>query len=153
LTWTAKKSDKWFDFLPVFDQIIDALKKLVITMIACAFMLCINLAIVRSLFNWSSSVFVATAEGMAKTNVPTITSTAMNFGQHSILWLSSILTFFLMQNIFKMTRERLDLYTKGTKHDIYDNVTKDAKTIWGKIKSTPDKIKTIWQTKEKLGKK
>ena len=67
LTWVAKKSDKWFDFLPVFDQIIDALKKLVITMIACAFILCVNLAIVRSLFNWSSSIFVATANGMART--------------------------------------------------------------------------------------
>lgn len=153
LTWTAKKSDKWFDVLPVFDQIIDALKKLVITMIACAFMLCINLAAVRALFNWSSSVFVNAANGVAQTNVPAITNTAMNFGQHSILWLSAILTFFLMQNIFKMTRERLDLYTKGTKHDIYDNVTKNAKTMWGKIQSAPDTIKNLWKTKEKISKK
>ena len=153
LTWTAKKSDKWFDIWPAFSQIIDALKKLVITMIACAFMLCINLAAVRALFNWSSSVFVNAANGVAQTNVPAITNTAMNFGQHSILWLSAILTFFLMQNIFKMTRERLDLYTKGTKHDIYDNVTKNAKTMWGKIQSAPDTIKNLWKTKEKISKK
>lgn len=152
LTWVAKKSDKWFDFLPVFDQIIDALKKLVITMIACAFILCVNLAIVRSLFNWSSSIFVATANGMARTNVPAITNTAMNFGQHSILWLSAILTFFLMRNIFKMTRERLDLYTGNPKHTLYDNVTDNAKTAWGKVKSLPETLKNIWKTKEKLSK-
>jgi hypothetical protein len=154
LTWVAKKSDKWLDFLPVFNQIIDALKKLIITMIACAFILCINIAIVRALFNWTSSVFVTSAGGVASTNVPTITNTAMNFGQHSILWISSLLTFFLLQNIFKMTRERLDLYTQGTKHTLYDDVSKDAKTVWGKIKSTPKTIQNIWQGGKKIvGKK
>nr|MBQ0091665.1 hypothetical protein [Candidatus Enterousia merdequi] len=143
VAWVAKKSDKWFDILPAFSQIIDSLKKLVITMIACAFILCVNIAVIRALFNWSSSVFVAAAGGVATSNVPTITNTAMNFGQHSMLWLSSILTFFLMQNIFKMTRERLDLYTKDTSKDIYKNVTGDAKTMWDKIKSTPDTIKNI----------
>lgn len=149
LAWVAKKSDKWMDFLPAFDQIIDSLKKMVIAMIACAFMLCINLAIVRALFNWSSVVFNVAANGAASTNLPTnthmITNTAMNFGQHSLLWLSSILTFFLMQNIFKLTRERLELYTKGTEHTLYNKVTGDAKTMWGKVKSAPDTIKTIWQ--------
>ena len=151
LVWVAKKSDKWFDVLPVFNQIVDSLKQLVITMIACAFILCINIALVRALFNWSSSVFVA--GGVASSNVPSITNSTMNFGQHSILWISSLLTFFLMQNIFKMTRERLDLYTKGTKHDLYDNVTKDAKTTWGHIKSAPTTIKNIWQAGKKILKK
>ena len=152
LAWVAKKSDKWFDILPPFSQIIDALKNLIITMIACAFILCVNVAIVRALFNWSSSVFVVAAGGVSTSNVPSITNMAANFGQHSILWISALLTFFLMQNIFKMTRERLDMYTKGTKRDLYNNVTGDAKTIWGKVKSTPDTIKNIWDTAKKLKK-
>ena len=151
LAWVAKKSDKWIDFLPAFSQIIDSLKKLVITMIACAFILCINIYIVRALFNWSSSIFVAAAGGMASSN---ITNTAMNFGIHSVLWLSSLLTFFLMHNIFKITRERLDMYTSGTKHDLYNKVTKDAKTMWGKAKSTPGTVKNIFGGVKKIvGKK
>ena len=143
LGWVAKKSDKWFDILPAFSQIIDALKKLVINMIACAFILCINIAVVRALFNWSSSVFVAAAGGMSTSNVPTITNTGINFGEHSMLWLSSILTIFLMQNIFTMTRERLEMYTKDTKKTLYKNVTGDAKTMWGKVQSAPKTIKNI----------
>ena len=145
LTWVAKKpgkDDKWFDILPPFNQIIDSLKKLVITMIACAFILCVNIAVVRALFNWSSSAFVVAAGGTATSNVPTITNTGGNFGQHSMLWISSILTFFLMQNIFTMTRERLDTYT-GAKPDLYNKVTGDAKTMWGKVKSAPGTIKNI----------
>ncbi len=152
LAWVAKKSDKWFDILPPFSQIIDALKNLIITMIACAFILCVNIAVVCALFNWSSSVFVVAAGGVSTSNVPSIANTASNFGQHSILWISSLLTFFLMQNIFKMTRERLDTYTKGTPRKIYNNVTGDAKTLWGKVKSTPDTIKTILDTAKKLKK-
>ena len=151
LAWVAKKSDKWFDILPAFSQIIDALKKLIITMIACAFILCVNIAIVRALFNWSSSVFVVAASGVSTSNVPTITNTAMNFGQHSILWISSLLTFFLMHNIFEMTRQRLDMYASPN-HALYNSVTDNAKTMWGKIKSTPETIKNIWDTAKKLKK-
>ena len=154
LTWVAKKSDKWFDILPPFKQIIDSLKKLIITMIACAFILCINIAVVRALFNWSSSAFNVATGGMGSTNFPTITNAGMNFGSHFMLWLSSILTFFLMQNIFKMTRERLDMYTSGTKPDLYNKVTKDAGILWKKAKSTPETIKTIVDTAKKVtGKK
>ncbi len=142
LTWVAKKSDKWFDVLPAFKQIIDSLKNLVITMIACAFILCVNVALVRALFNWSSTVFVAAAGGMASSNVPTITNTGVNFGQHSMLWISSLLTLFLMQSIFDMTRERLKMYS-GVKPDLYDKVTSDAKIVWGKAKSAPDTAKNI----------
>ena len=152
LTWTAKKTsknDKWFDILPVFNQIIDSLKKLVITMIACAFILCVNIAVVRALFNWSSSVFVVAAGGAASSNVPTITNIGGNFGQHSMLWITSILTFFLMQNIFTMTRERLDTYT-GIKPDLYNKVTGDAKTAWNKVTSAPKTIKNIVDGAKKI---
>lgn len=152
LAWVAKKSDKWFDILPPFSQIIDALKNLIITMIACAFILCVNIAVVRALFNWSSSVFVVGAGGVSTSNIPSITNAAANFGQHSILWISSLLTFFLMQNIFKMTRERLDMYTKSTPRTLYNNVTGDAEKIWGKVKSAPDTLKNIWETAQKLKK-
>lgn len=149
LTWVAKKSDKWLDLLPPFKQIIEALKKLIITMIACAFILCVNIAVVRAIFNWSSSAFVVAAGGTASSNLPSITNAGMNFGKHSMLWISAILTFFLMQNIFKMTRERLDKYS-GVKHDLYDKVTGDAKTTWGKITSAPETIKNLWQTGQKI---
>ena len=154
LAWVAKKSDKWFDLLPPFSQIIDALKKLVITMIACAFILCINIAIIRALFNWSSSVFVVAAGGVSVSNVPSITDNDINFGQHSILWISSLLTVFLMQNIFQLTRERLNLYTSQSSHDLdlYNNVTNDAKIMWGKVKATPDKIKNIVSLAKKFKK-
>lgn len=143
LSWVAKKSDKWFDILPPFSQIIDALKKLVITMIACAFILCINIAVVRALFNWGSTSFVVAAGGTVSTNVPTTANSGTGFGRQCILWISSILTFFLMQNIFNMTRERLDMYTKDTSKDLYNKVSGDAKTVWGKVKATPEKIKNI----------
>ena len=152
LAWVVKKSDKWFDVVPAFSQIIDALKKLIITMIACAFILCVNVAVVRALFNWSSSVFVVAAGGVSSSNIPSITNSAMNFGQHSILWISSLLTFFLLQNIFTKTRERLDIYTQGTSKDLYNDVTSDAKIIWDKVKSTPDTIKNIVATAKKLKK-
>ena len=151
LAWVAKKSDKWFDVVPAFSQIIDALKNLIITMIACAFILCVNIAVVRALFNWSSSVFNVAAGGVSVSNVPSITNSAMNFGQHSILWISALLTFFLMQNIFKMTRERLDMYTTKD-HWLYNNVTGDAKTFWNMAKATPGAIKNIIKLKDKAKK-
>ena len=150
LVWVAKKSDKWFDVLPAFSQIIEALKKLVITMIACSFILCVNIAIVRALFHWSSSSFVVAAGGVSTTNTPAVVNSAGSFGQHSLLWLSSILTIFVMLSIFKMTQERLGVYTKGTSQDLYNNVKSDSKIMWGKIKSVPEKIKNVVSVAKKL---
>ena len=153
LAWVAKKSDKWFDVLPAFDQIINALKKLVITMIACAFILCINIALIRALFNWSSSAFVSTAGGIASSNVPSMINTAGNFGQHSMLWLSSVLTFFLMYAIFKMTREKLNSYS-GVSDALYQDVTASGRRVWEKATAAPDTIKTLLGLKQKItGKK
>lgn len=149
LAWVAKKSDAWFDVLPAFNQIIDALKKLIITMIACAFILCINIALVRALFNWSSSSFVAAASGVSSSNVPTITNSATSFGQQSLLWLSSILTFFLMYAIFKMTRERLDKYS-GISPDLYNQVSESGKRVWEKTRAAPETIKTIFNIGKKV---
>jgi hypothetical protein len=137
LAWVAKTQDKWLDVWPAFDGIIKALQQLIITMIACAFILVVNVAVIRALFQWNSSVFVTAAGGSASGNVPTVASSAMGFGEHSILWLSAILTFYLMIRIFELTREQLDKYTKSVKpsfgNDIdalHKKVTGDAKTTW-----------------------
>lgn len=138
LTYVVKPSDKWFDIWPAFSGITKALQQLVITMIACAFILCINIAVVKSLFGWSSSVFVVAAGGAASSNVPQVANSALGFGQHSVLWLSAILTFYLMLRIFDMTRDQLKSYTGGKMDKLYNQVKGDSKTLlngakdWGK---------------------
>ena len=140
LSWVAKSSDKWFDVWPAFDAIIKALKQLVITMIACGFILLINIAIVKSLFNWNPSTFVAAAGGSASSNVPSVNVGAMAFGEHSMVWLSAILTFFLMISIFNLTRKQLETYAPG-QSELYNKVKGDAKTSWGIAKGAYTSIK------------
>ncbi len=149
LTYVAKSSDKWLDIWPAFSGIVKALQSLVITMIACAFILCINLAIVKSLFRWSSSAFVAAADGAATSNIPTMTNTALGFGEHSVLWLSGILTFYLMFRIFDLTREQLTKYTSGVPDSLYKKVTGDTKSLW----NTGNKIRNSIKTAKDLFKK
>lgn len=145
LVWVAKPSDKWFDIWPAFSSIVEALQKLIITMIACAFILCINLAVVRALFNWNSSVFVTAADGMASSNLPVAAAgNAPAFGEHSILWLSSILTFYLMLTIFNKTREQLNKYAGAGMDDLYKQVTSDAKTVWSGAKTNAKKLGTAF---------
>ncbi|MBN1324946.1 MAG: hypothetical protein JW974_01895 [Alphaproteobacteria bacterium] len=143
LTWVAKPKnpDKWLDFWPPFEGIIKSLQQLVITMIACSFILVINIAIIRALFQWNSSVFVVAAGGSATSNVPTVTNSVMGFGQHSILWLSTILTFYLMYRIFDMTRDMLKKYAPGM-DGLYNKVKDDPKKILGNIKNLGSKIGT-----------
>ena len=129
--WVAKKSDKWFDIWPAFDEIIKALQKLVITMIACAFIMIVNVAIVHALFSWNSGIFNVAAGGNASSNLVT---TAIDFGGHSMLWLSSLLTFFLMNAIFDMTKKQLEeTYAPGMT-GMYDQAKSDFKatTTWTK---------------------
>ncbi len=142
LAWTAKQSDKWFDPWPAFDGIIKSLQQLVITMIACAFILAINVAIIRALFQWNNSVFVVAAGGSATSNLPNVTNTALGFGQHSILWLSAILTFYLMFRIFTLTREQLDKYVGGGMNKLHDAVKKDTSTT---LKNVTNFAKTTGQ--------
>ncbi len=136
LSYVAKPSDKWLDIWPAFSGITSALQRLVITMIACAFILCINVAVIHALFRWNSSVFVVSAGGTAVTNVPQIANTASGFGQHSLTWLSAILTLYLMFRIFKLTQEQLDAYVGGKGMDgLYKNVTSDAKKLATNVKN------------------
>lgn len=134
LTWVAKPSDKWFDFWPAFNGIIKSLQQLVITMIACSFILCINIAVIHALFRWNTSVFVVAAGGTAYTNLPGINNSAIGFGEHSILWLSAILTFFLTQTIFTKTREQLEKYAPGMT-GLYNQTKADANTAVNRIKN------------------
>lgn len=136
LSWVAKPKnpDKWFDVWPAFSGITKALQSLVITMIACAFILTINVAIVRALFNWNSSVFVVATGGGATSNIPQAGNNALGFGEHSVLWLSAILTFYLMLRIFDLTREKLTQFAPG-KDKLYTHVTSDVKKTWAGAKN------------------
>lgn len=140
MTYVVKSSDKWFDVWPAFSGITKALQQLVVTMIACAFMLCINLAVIRALFNWNSSVFVVAAGGSAASNIPTIANSASGFGQHSVTWMSAILTFYLMFKIYDKTQQQLNKYIGGGMDGLYKSVKADAGTIWGSIKKTGSAI-------------
>ena len=144
LTYVVKSSDKWFDIWPAFGGITKALQSIVITTIACAFILCVNIAIVKSLFQWNTSVFVVAAGGTATTNVPTVATNALGFGQHSILWLSAILTFYLMFRIFNLTREQLDSYVGKGMDNLYNQVKGDTNALVKRAKSWGPSIKKAW---------
>ena len=141
LVYVFKKNDKWLDIWPAFSGITKALQQLIVTMIACAFILCINVAIIKALFQWNSSVFVVSAGGTATSNVPQQAATSMGFGQHSVLWLSAILTFYLMFKIFEMTRKQLDMYVGKGMDTLYNNVTNDTKTLYNASKTMIKKYK------------
>ncbi len=134
LTYVFKSSDKWLDVWPAFGGITKALQQLIVTMISCAFMLCINLAVIRALFNWNSSVFVASAGGSAYSNVPTVGTGAMGFGEHSVTWLSAILTLYLFFRIYNITQQQLKKYIGGGMDGLYKSVISDSKTLWGGAK-------------------
>ncbi|MBR4891632.1 MAG: hypothetical protein IKZ34_00425 [Alphaproteobacteria bacterium] len=140
LTYVFKSNEKWLDIWPAFSGVTKALQQLIVTMIACAFILSINVAVINALFRWNSSVFVVAAGGSASGNLPQATSD-LGFGQHSVLWLSAILAFYLMYKIFDLTRQQLDMYVGKGMDGMYNTVTNDAKTTWRKIKALKDKIK------------
>jgi hypothetical protein len=136
LAYVFKKSDKMFDIWPAFSGLTKALQQLVITMIACAFILCINIAVVKALFQWNSSTFVVAAGGTAISNIPQPATAANGFGHSSILWLSSILTFYLMFKIFELTRQQLEKYVGKGMDGFYNASVGDTKTLYNDVKGT-----------------
>ena len=128
LSYVAKPNDKWLDIWPAFAGVTNALQSLIITMIMCSFMLCINIAIIKSMFTWNNSIFITT-------------NPTGGFGEHSILWLSSILTFYLMFRLFNLTQQQLETYVGG-RGKLYDQVIGDTKTLWSRIKDTGKTIGT-----------
>lgn len=152
LTWTVKpkSSEEWYNIWPVFSGITDALKQLVITMIACSFMLIINIAVVRSMFGGNNIIHSTAAGGNAYTNLPMVGNTAVGFGEHFMLCLSSVLTFYLMLEIFKITRDQIMLYAgKGT-DDLYKKVKGDTNNAIKDIKKMLDLRKQFKETKKAL---
>lgn len=143
--WVAKKDNSWFNPWPAFSGIIEGLKKIVITMIACAFILCVNMALVSALFQWNNRLFVAAAGGIAYSNVPSVNSISTGFGGHSVLWLSCLLTFMLMQKMFEITKDKLTGYAGKDSTALYEQVKSDAKTTWGIVKNIPGKTKSAWK--------
>ena len=129
LTYVTKSSDKWLDLWPAFDGIVKALKTLVITMIACAFILCINIAVVKALFQRHESIYSVAAGGSASSNVPYADPGVafMGFGEHSVTWLSAILTIYLMYQIFQMTQKQLMKYIGSSQDALHKQVIGDAK--------------------------
>lgn len=138
LAWVAKRNDKWFDIWPPFSGIIKALRDLVITMIACSFILIINVAIVRALF----AAGQVGDSGGAGNILDNMMANATNFGGHSLLWLSSLLTFFLMRAIFNMTREQLEKYSPGM-NGLYNQAKGDFDASFKWAKNTFESIKKI----------
>lgn len=144
LTYVFKSSDKWFDIWPAFSGITKALQQLIITMIACAFILSINVAIIHALFQWNSSIFVVAAGGSAVANIPQqVASSSLGFGQHSVLWMSAVMTFYLMFKIFELTRKQLDMYVGKGMDALYNSVTSDTKTLWSNAKNLGKQIGTV----------
>ena len=140
LTYVFKSNNKWLDIWPAFSGITKALQQLIITMIACAFILCINVAIIKALFQWNSSVFVVAAGGSATANVPQQVAGSLGFGHHSVLWISAIMTFYLMFKIFELTRKQLDMYVGKGMDTLYKNVTNDTKVFWDSSKKLGKQI-------------
>ena len=149
LTYVAKPNDKWLDIWPAFSGITKALQQIIVTMIACAFILCINIAVVKALFQWNSSVFVVAAGGTATSNVPTVANNAMGFGEHSIMWLSAILTFYLMFRIFNMTRGKLNDYVGKGMDNLYNQVKGDTNTAIKVGKGIADTVGLAFGWKKK----
>ena len=141
--YVAKPNDKWLDIWPAFSGITKALQQLIVTMIACAFMLCINLAIVRALFNFTQPVFVVAAGGSSVSNVPQSVPNISGFGEHSVTWLAAILTFYLMFKIFEITNRQLNTYVGSGMNDLYDNLKGDVKNS---VKIISDAGKNIGKT-------
>lgn len=141
-TYVVKDSGGWLNLWPVFDDITKALQNLIVTMIACSFMLCVNLAVIRALFQWNKSIFVVAAGGSAYSNLPNTANTAMSFGEHSMVWVSAALTFYLFFKIFDMTQAQLKLYTGNEAGSLYNATKKDPSNLLSKVRAMGKSIGT-----------
>ncbi|MDR3208873.1 MAG: hypothetical protein LBT45_03425 [Rickettsiales bacterium] len=109
----------WFNPWRAFNDLADSLKKLVIAMIAVAFILLINISILGALFNSD----IDNLDGV---------------GGHSITWTMAIMTFWIMQRVFALTRDKLESYVDPDLQGLYQKVADNAKTVsknaaeWGK---------------------
>ncbi len=133
LTWVVKtpNSNDWFDIWPAFNGIVDALKKLIITMIACAIILGINIAITDSMLGWINTLF-ANASGAD-----------LSFGSHTIIWLTAILTIYIMYELLNKTRQLLLKFAPSS-DAIYKQAVSDTKSFANIIKDNATNIAKIF---------
>ncbi|MDR1071282.1 MAG: hypothetical protein LBL21_01405 [Rickettsiales bacterium] len=109
----------WFNPWLALKDLVVSLKDLVIAMIAVAFILLINVSIAGALFNFD----IENIKGV---------------GGHSVTWTMAIMTFWIMQRVFKMTQDKLASYTGPDSSNLYKQVTGGAKQVaentakWGK---------------------
>jgi hypothetical protein len=103
----TKEEDKfWINPWPAFEGIFKSLQKLIIAMIAVAFLVLVNLSVSGVMFNFTP--------GDVK-----------GFGEHSVGWLTAVMTFLLMYKVFELTREQLDKYVDDKDMTgFYDKVAK-----------------------------
>lgn len=117
LVYVVKNPDKdddymWVNPWPAFKGIIKSLQKLIIAMIAVAFILLINISLARAMFGFDAD-------------------SVQGFGGHSITWLAAFLNLWIMGEIFSMTRKKLEDYV-GDKDmtGFADAVIKDGKGLF-----------------------
>jgi len=114
--YVIKTPDKDDDYLwvnpwPAFSSLVKALQKLVIAVIAVAFIIIVNFAVADAL----------TGFDVNSVNSP---------GRHSIGWLAAIMTFWFMFEVFNETRRRLDKYVDDKDMTgFYDKVAADTKAL------------------------
>ncbi len=107
-------NDDWANFLPVFSDIISALRKLILTMIMSAFVIIINIQLVRALFGPTE---------MERLRQITSNDLVSGFGAHEFTWLSAILTFMVMYEIFDLTQKKIASYGGESDQSIYKSAT------------------------------
>jgi len=110
LIYVIKKpdGDEWVDPFPAFADILESLKKLVVAMVAVAFILLINISVVGAMFNFD----------------PT---TGEKIAGHATSWIICLMTLWLVVRVFAITREQLDKYVADPDMTgFYDKVKKDA---------------------------
>jgi hypothetical protein len=118
MVYVAKKDggDKWIDPWPVFNDIIKALQKLVISLIAICVMLLVNISVAGTVFYFDPSQ-------------------TYGFGEHSITWISSLVMFLMVTHVFKVTRDQMEKYiSDDDMTGFYSKIRDGAKGIAGKIK-------------------
>ena len=101
------------------------------------------MAFVNALFQWNNTMFVAATGGIVHSNLPATSTTTGGFGGHSMVWLSCILTFFAMNKIFAITREKLVQYVGKGASFMYDTTKKDVKTTWNIAKDVTKTFKKV----------
>ena len=127
LVYVIKKPDDnslWVDPWPPFEDIIKSLQKLIVSMIAVAFIMMINIAVSESMFKFS--IFRAWTP---------------DFGAHAMTFLTSVIMFLVMGKIYNMVNERLEKYVdNGEMTGFYGAVAEKTKHFAGKAVGLGKKV-------------